>query len=250
MTVRPGARASVFEPDPILGQPLDNFVSDRLRLLIIAGVAVLGIGLFLNFTVGAIQEGWGPPLTVLLTAGVVLAAGWGVLHWWNREIILYERGFTVGEGARVVPVLYDEVARVRLQAERVSYLGLFQHDRFRCTLVTIHDETIVISGWYRRAGELGTRLNALVDAALRPQVEARLAAGETVAFGGDLALSAAGIVHDGHTLDWGEYGGYRVADRQLTVLDAAGNPWASAPLAGIDNLTLLVALLRERRSPG
>ncbi len=243
----PSARVSALEPDPVLGRPLGNYVSDRLRLLVVGGAVVLLIGLLLNFTIGTIQEGWGPPLTVLLTAGVALGAGWGVLHLWNREIILYERGFTIGEGARVVPIRYDEVARLRLQAQQISYLGLLRHNRYHFLLTTLHDEQIAITQWYRRAPELGARLTALVDAALRPQIEARWAQGEAVPFGDALALSAEGVESDGRTLPWAEFGGYRIADRRLTILDAAGEPFTSAPLATTDNLTLLLALLRERR---
>jgi len=246
MSLRPGAGSSALDPDPVLGAPLGNAVSNRFRLLLIAGIVVLGAGLFLNFTIGAIQEGWGPPLTFLLTAAIMLGAGWWVLHWWNREIILYERGFTVEEGARVVPIRYDEVARVHLEAGRVTYGGLFPHERYRCTLTTIHDEQVVVNAWYRHASELGTRLNALVDAALRPQIEARWAAGERVPFGEALALSEDGIESEGRSLGWAEYGGIRIAGGRLGILDAAGDTWASLPLATLDNLTLLVACLREQ----
>ena len=249
MSLQPGAGASALEPDPVLGAALGNSVSNRFRLLLIAGIVVLGVGLFLNFTIGAIQEGWGPPLTILLTAAVMLGAGWWVLHWWNREIILYERGFTVEEGARVVPIRYEEVARVYLQAGRVSYGGLFPHERYLCLLTTIHEEQVAVNGWYRHASQLGARLNALVDAALRPQIEARWAAGESVPFGDALALSAAGIECEGRALNWADYGGIRIASGRLTLLDTAGESWASPPLASLYNLTLLVAWLRER-TPG
>lgn len=243
----PQARISALEADPVLGRPLGNYVSDRFRLLWMAGAAVLGLGLFLNFTIGAIEEGWGPPLTFVLTTAIVLGAGWGVLHLWNREIILYERGFTVGEGARVVPIHYDEVAHVRLRAERVGYLGgLIHQTHTRFTLTTIHDEPIVITNWYHRADELGARLTVLVDAALRPQIETRWAQGEAVPFADGLALSADGMHSGGATLLWQDYGGYRIADSQLTVLDTAGEAWTTVPLAALDNATLLITFLRER----
>ena len=247
MAAEPGARVRALEADPVLGAPLRNYVSDRLRLLVAGGLVVLGVGLFLNFTIGTIQEGWGPLLTVLLTAAVVLGTGWAVLHWWNREIILYQRGFSVQEGARVVPVLYSEVAQVRLRAERVSYLGVVRHDRYCCTLTTIYDEQIVVDWQYRHATDCGTRLNALVDAALRPQLEARWAAGGCVPFGDSLALSAEGVVCEGQTLPWSNYRGYRVAGGRLVILDAADTAWASPPLGSLFNLTLLLAVLKEQR---
>ena len=46
-----------------------------------------------------------------------------------------------------------------------------------------------------------------------------------------------------------DYSGYCIAGGRLSILGAAGEIWASPPLADLDNLTLLIALLRERR-PG
>lgn len=246
----PQAHSSALEADPVLGRVLGNYVSDRFRLLWVAALVVIPPGLILFFTIGMIEDGWGPPLTFLLTTALVLGAGWGVLHLWNREIILYERGFTVGEGARVVPVRYDEVAHVRLRAERVGYLGgLIRHTRTRFTLTTLQDEQIVITHWYRRADELGARLTALVDAALRPLIEARWARGEAVDFAETLALSADGVLVNGALLNWGAFGGYRIASGELTLLDSTGAAWAGVPLAALFNATLLLAFLRERR-PG
>jgi hypothetical protein len=242
------ARISALEADPVLGKPLGNYVSDRFRLLWVAAAVVLPIGLILFFTIGMIEEAWGPPLMAALSTALALGAGWGVLHLWNREIILYERGFTVGEGARVVPIRYDEIASVRLRAEQVAYLGgLIRHTRTRFTLTTAQDEQIVISQWYRRADELGTRLTALADAALRPQIEARWARGEAVAFADGLSISAQGVHSGDALLDWGEYGGYQIGGGQLTLLDPHGAAWMSVPLAALDNATLLLRVLRERQ---
>jgi hypothetical protein len=242
------ARSSALEADPVLGKPLGNYVSDRFRLLWVAAAVVLPIGLILFFTVGMIEEAWGPPLMAALSTALALGAGWGVLHLWNREIILYERGFTVGEGARVVPIRYDEIAGVRLRAERVAYLGgLIRHTRTRFTLTTAQDEQIIISQWYRRADELGTRLTALADAALRPQIEARWAQGEAVAFAEGLSLSAMGVHSGDEVLDWGDYGGYAIGGGQLTILGQRDAAWVSVPLATLDNATLLMRFLRERR---
>lgn len=47
-------------------------------------------------------------------------------------------------------------------------------------------------------------------------------------------------------LSWADYGGYRIGERQLWLLDGAGSVWLALPLADVDNVALLLELLRER----
>jgi hypothetical protein len=180
---------------------------------------------------------------------VTLVEGWSVLHLWNREVILYRRGFSYREGSRVVHFLYNEIKSIRQQAERLrSFGGLVRRTVYRITLTTTQDEVIVLTNVYRRVEELSKRLEALVTTTLRPSVLRRMEQGETVAFGSSVGVSAAGLHDGGRSLDWAEYGGYRIERRSLNVLDNVGNVWASVPLASVENATLLLDLLRERET--
>ena len=82
---------SIFESDPILGKYVSHHPSNRLRLMIIAGVIY-------TFAVGIIQlVFWNVDDSIasifipLLFAGVVGGVLWYMLHHWNREVVLYER---------------------------------------------------------------------------------------------------------------------------------------------------------------
>ncbi len=110
----------VIDPDPLLGEALDHFPSNRLRPLITAGVVIAPVALLLGLTTAQVEAWWGPLVTVVGVALVVLVAGWYVLHGWNREIILYERGFSYREGSQTIFMRYDEIAAVRLRAERLA----------------------------------------------------------------------------------------------------------------------------------
>src|SRR5664279_873986 len=183
----------LIDPDPVLGQALANFPSDRMRPLIIAGAVIAPVALALGLTTAQVLDWWGPVVTVLITAVAVLALGWYVLHVWNREIILYERGFSYREGSKTVFFPYDEIASIRLRAEWLAYFGgLLRRSVYRFTVTTTQAERFTITNVYRRAAELGTRLTNQINRALQPQIARRLAEGGKVAFGDSLTLSASG----------------------------------------------------------
>jgi hypothetical protein len=173
--------------------------------------------------------------------------GWYVLHIWNREIILYERGFSYREGSNTVFFLYGEIASIRLRAERMVYFGVLRRNLYRFTVTTRQDERFTITNLYRRAAELGSRLTEQINRVLQPEIARRLAKGEAVAFGDTLTLSANGLHEDGRDLSWAQFGGYQIGGRKLALLDARGEVWYALPLSQVDNITLLLELLRERR---
>lgn len=237
----------MLDADPVLGAVVATYPIDRARLLIPAGLVIGLASVVLNFTLATVPT-WGPPLTVGVMAVVALAAGWWVLHFWNREIILYENGFSYREGGRDVLFHFAEIHSLRQRAEQVAYFfGLARRISYRFTLVALRGERIVLGNQYRRVGELGLRLEQGVNRQLEPAVRDRLAKGERVPFADTLRLSADGLHERGRDLPWSAYGGYRLAGGRLALLDATGAEWFSLPLAEVDNLTLLVLLLRERK---
>jgi hypothetical protein len=241
---------AVIEADPSLGEAIASYPSDRLRALIVAGVIGAVIAGTVSLTIATLPDWWAPPLTVIIMAGVTLGLGWYVLHFWNREIILYERGFMVQEGSRWVPFLYAEMAGIRLHAERIAQFGgLLRRDVYRFTITTIRGEEFVITNRvYRRAAELGTRLTEQLNRVLLPRVRERMANGEQVPFADGLSMSAIGLHAGDQDLRWEQFGGYAAQGGRLHLLNRDKQPWHSAPLREIDNLTLLVDLLKERRA--
>jgi hypothetical protein len=235
-----------IEADPVLGEAIANYPSDRGRTLLIAGVIGGAAALFLNFTFAAIPEWWGPALTIIVMAGLGLGLGWYVLHLWNREIILYERGFSYREGSKIVFFFYHELRGVRLRAERLSYFGGRVHRNvYHFIVTTTEGEVFTITNRYRRAAELGTKLTDCLNRTLQPTLAIKLERGEAIPFGDTLKLSAAGL-HDGErSLTWDEYSGYRVAGRRIALLDRSGDTWFSAPLSEVENITLLLDVLRQ-----
>lgn len=238
----------VIEPDPLLGEALAHFPSDRLRPLLISGLVGAPVALLLGFTTAQVVEWWGPALTVIIMALVVLALGWYVLHVWNREIILYERGFSYREGSETVFFRYDEIASIRLRAERLAYFGgLLHRDMYRFTVTTTEAERFTITNLYRRADELGTRLTDRINRVLGPQLAQHFIDGKVIPFGDSLTASRSGLREGGRELAWADFGGYRLGASRLTLLDTAGAVWYAVPLSEVDNVTLLLELLRDRQ---
>jgi hypothetical protein len=238
----------MVETDPTFGALLATYPSDRGRLLLPAAIIIGVVGTLLNFTLATVEP-LGPPLTIAITAGVSLAAGWRVLHFWNREVILYEKGFTFREGAHTVFFHYYEVKSIRQRAERLAYFGgLLRRTLYRFTITTIRDEKIVLDNLYRRVAQLGERLEARANHILEPLTAARLGKGELVAFSDTLRVNNDGLHQSGRSLTWGDLGGYRIERGQLLLLDRGGEVWFGLPLPDVDNITILLNLLRQRQN--
>jgi hypothetical protein len=235
----------MFETDPVLGAVVGVYPSDRLKLLLPAAAAVGAAAVVLNFTLAESQ----PLLTALLAGAVALAAGWWVLHLWNREVVLYENGFTYREGGRAVAFHYAEVRSFRQRAEQLAYFGgLVRRAVYRFTLITIRDERIILGGLYRHIDDLGLQLEKRVYAQLEPAIRDRLAKGERLPFSDTLRLSAGGLHESGRDLPWAEFGGWRLSAGRLILLDAAGEAWFALPLSDYDNVPLLLQTLKACQS--
>ena len=239
--------AAPIPPDPVLGAVISNHPSNRLRPLIIGGF-IDGIAyLTLNATLATLDTWWAPPLTIILIAIIVLTVGWSILHIWNREIVVFERGFSYREGSQTIFFHYEEIDALRMRAERRAYFGgLLRRTIYRFTVHTLAGETFTISNLYVRVAQLGEQLNQRVDRVLIPRFERKLTAGETIPFGEQIRLSATGLRADSRDLPWDEFGGWEVKARALHLKQRDGAVWASVPLAEIDNITVLVHFLRAR----
>lgn len=244
------APAMGLEADPLYGEIIAHYPSDRWRLLVLGGITGLASAIALNFTTATIPGWVGPALTIVLMASITLAMGWYALHVWNREIVLHTRGFSAREGKNTVYFFYDEVRGVRLRAERLAYLGgLIRRPVYVTTIMSVRDEVLIVDGTYKRAGEFGAAFLRLAAPALRARIDATLERGDAVTFGG-LSVTAAGFHHRGDVLSWAACRGCRAAAGHLHILDQTGAVWASAPLREVDNLPLLIDLIRERTGSG
>lgn len=248
------AAAVVLEGDPVLGRVVADYLSNRARRLIIAGVIFAGAALLLTLLLWELDDETAAAITIPVLGVVGLIVGWYVLHIWNREVVLYERGFSYREGSNVVYLLYDEVRSIRQRAEQLSYAGILRRNVYTVTIKTIRDETIVLDSTYRKIDELGPRLEALINRTLHPIIAARLANGERVEFGKLLTMTAV-MLHSENLLGtdnvpdllWSDYGGYKIENRQLHILKKPDDTlWLPIPIAEIDNVMLLLDILKDK----
>lgn len=231
----------VIPDDPALGKYLKHYTTHRLRLLVQGGtVYVLAvIGLQILF-LGVDRQ----TASVILPIAFASIAGgifWYMAHLWNREVVVYEKGFTYRQGSRVGVFRYEQIVRLRVRAERLSLAGLWRRDVYDCLMTSEHDEVLRLNNTY---GDIARLLNALEQAitqARLPVARAQLAQGQKLSFG-VLEMDNTGLATADAVLLWQDFQGYKVADGNLVF-----EGWQSVPLAEVDNLRLLVVLLKERR---
>lgn len=234
--------------DPVLGKVIANYPSDRVRLLMIGGGVYAAGTLLINLVFLPVDASVALPAVVTLLAVLGLGVSWYLLHHWNREVVLFERGFSYREGSRTAYIAYADVRMVHLDARRIRYAGgLITRTVKRFTLKTVHDELIVIRSVYRRMDELIARLESTVNAALRPRIKTQFGLGGDAAFGASLVLSASGLTADGQALAWADYGGHSIGGGHLTFKRKGGDTFASVPLDSLENETLLIELLNQHK---
>jgi hypothetical protein len=237
--------APIIEDDPALGRYVAHYPSNRLMLLIRGGIiyaAAVGLLQLIFLTVPDNIAGIFLPV---LFAGVGLGVAWYVLHLWNREVILYEHGFSYREGSRLAQFFYGKILTVRQKAERVAYFGFIKRDLYTMTLISDQDEILTLNNVYSNIAELVSKLEAAITRARLPIAQARLQRNETLDFGA-LRVSQQGIETDSGSLTWGNFAGYKLEGKNMQ-LAARDNPtFAAIPVKQLDNVLLLLALLKVR----
>jgi hypothetical protein len=261
---------NLFEPHPTLGAYLSHHPVRReillLRAAFLYGVPVMVLQLlFMNDDSTLIS--------LLLISGYAvwaLMVGWYVLHLWNREVVLYERGFTYREGSRDASFPYENIVELYIRAERLSYFGIWQRDKYDLTLITGMDETMHITNLYSDVEQLVDRLERFIARDRLPHVREQLRQGERVSFGEHLQLSETALFIDndngdndngdngkGASLPREQFGGYRVQGGQLRFLQQTGSSqqqaqkqeWARLAVVDISQPVLLLSLLRQWTAP-
>lgn len=243
----------VIEDDPVLGAFVAHFPSNRARLLLIGGGALVVIWFVVTVALWQVEAVLASTLTVGILSVATLAAGWYIAHLWNREVILYERGFSYREGSNLAFIHYADVTSLRQNAERIAYFGgLVRRVTYRAIIKTTQDETIILNNVYNRVEELSIRMEQALTLTLKPGTEQALQAGQRVAFGDSLALSADGLHEGARTLPWTDLDSWAVRQGRLIFHSKSGGEWYTIPIGEVDNIRLLLDLLprlgREHRA--
>jgi len=241
--------APLFDDDPVLGAYIAHYPGNRLRLLIIGGMVLVVVYFVLTVLLWRVEETTAFIITFVTLALVTLGVGWYASHLWNREVVLYDKGFSYREGSTMAYIPYNEVVSFRQSGQVISYFGgLIRRNTLQFRLATKEDETILLNNLYRNLSQLGERLEAHIAQAQVNRVQASLDAGEHVPFGEGLELSAVGLHNHADTLRWEAFGGYRIGDGHLTIVDEhTGENWLRTPLAEVDHIRVLIYLLRQRQ---
>lgn len=243
------AEQPVIAPDPFLGSVLSHHPSDRLKPLLVAALIGAPIAVLLALTSARTEAWWGMPVTVGGVAITGLALGWYVLHVWNREVVLYQRGFSYREGSTTVYFTYSELKWVGLQARRMAYFrGLLRRDVYTIDVWTRAGDHIQITNLYRRVSELASRFTEQADRVLRPEIERRLQIGEVVEFGEGIAIDRDKLIVQGRQLAWKDFGGYRVGGGKLTLIKRDGTTFDELPLPAVYNIAIFTDYLRQHKT--
>jgi hypothetical protein len=237
---------NIFAADPVLGKYISHHPSRRLMLLLRGAIFYAIPAWILQLLTANLDDQTAALFVPFTLAAIAGAVGWYILHLWNREVVLYEKGFSYRRGSVTAYFRYENIAVLRQSIEKHSILGLFPRTVYNYTLISDIDETIQLNNLYSNTEKLTRSLDALIALARMPHIRQMIAAGQAVPFSDSFKLSREGLVQGEHELFWHEFKGYKVQSGRL-ILQSSDNPeWAALALREINNPPLLLALLKER----
>lgn len=240
---------SPLDADPAFGKYRAHYPSRRGLLLAQAAVFYLVPVLVLQLLFASVDDQTAAVILPVLFAGLALAITWYVLHLWNREVILYEHGFTYREGSRLGRFYYHEIVTVRQSVARVAYFGILRRVVYQCTLISQQDEILKLTNVYSNIADLVKRIEALIARVRQPIVEEHLQRGDSVAFGTTLHLHRDYAQIQDQQLPWEHFIAYQIDGNQLVLKAQTASQSLATPVADIDNLVLLLRLLKTQTAP-
>lgn len=237
-----------IEDDPVLGRYRVHFTMARLRLLLQAGAIYIVSVLIVNIATASLTGTLVNIVVPLLYALIAMPLIWSIAHVWNREVILFERGFTYRQGSVVAAFPYENIVSIRVVSEQVRYFGFLPIQRVRCHMTADQGDEMTITEQYADARKLADALERAITAARKPIVLEMLQRGDLVPFGDMLALDRTRIVDvpTGDALPWTDVIGAAPSGADIRI-EAQDGLWRSVPASHIANLLLFITLVRQYR---
>lgn len=243
---------NIFAADPVLGKYLSHHPSRRLMLLLRGALFYAIPAWILQLLTANLDDQTAALFLPVSFAAIAGAVGWYLLHLWNREVVLYEKGFSYRRGSVTAYFRYETIVTMRQSIETHSILGLFPRTVYNYTLISDIDEVLLINNLYSNTEKLTRSLDALIASARLPLIRQMISAGQAVSFidksetNESFKLSREGLLFGERELFWHELKSYKLQSGRL-ILQSRDNPeWAVLPLRDINNPPLLLALLKER----
>ena len=246
-TTEDGEDEELFGFDDLLGNYISHHPVNRMRLIFQAGLVYFIATTILQLLFVELDDQTASILLIFFFAAIALGLAWYVLHLWNREIVIYEKGFNYREGSSIADFQYHEIASFRQKAERLRYFGgLFRRNVYVFTVQTHNGEVIKLTNLYTDIEKLGHNLEVGINSVLRESIRQSLLSGEPVSFGDAFAVSHEGLINGERQLTWDEFEGFQTQQGHLTISSSDDEHWYQIPLEEVDNLRQLFEILREK----
>lgn len=237
-----------IEDDPILGRYVAHFTAHRLKLLLQAGAIYAVSALIITFTTWDLEGTLVDVVVPLLYALVAMPLIWAVAHLWNREVIVFERGFTYRQGSVVAAFPFHMIAQVDVQITTLRLFGLIPYERVLGQLRSEQGDLIRVDGVFKDSRRLLELLERGILRDRLPVLQAQIDNRQEVEFGA-LTLTREGLRdRDGRALSWEAFTRARV-ERDSIAIVSGHDVWGRYHDRDLHSEALLVRLLMERTQP-
>ena len=236
--------SSLFVPHPAYGRYRSHHPSRRIVLMVRAGVAYTIAVIVLQLLTWNVSDNVAAIFLPVAYGGIAAAALWYVVHYWNREVVLYERGFTYHEGSRTGQFYYKDITTVRQNIEDLSIGRLRLRTIYTYQMISRFDEQLTINNIYSETRNLINRLDSFIARERLPELREDLAQGKPIQFGDAFQLTQEGIRYDGKTLVWDDVVNVRVRGGSLIIDSGDSEAWAIESVPAIDNVVIIIGMIK------
>lgn len=236
--------SSLFVPHPAYGRYRSHHPSRRIVLMMRAGVAYSIAVIVLQLLTWNVSDNVAAVFLPISYGGIAAAALWYVVHYWNREVVLYERGFTYREGSRTGQFYYKDITTVRQNIEDLSLGSLRLRTIYTYQMISRYDEQLTINNIYSETRNLINRLDSFIARERLPELREDLAQSKPIRFGDAFQLSQAGIGYEGKILAWDDVVSVRVRGGSLIIDSVSEEVWAVESVPDIDNVVIFIGLIK------
>jgi len=236
--------ASIYDPDPVLGKYVSHHPSNRILLLVRAGIFYVVAVVVLQLIFFSVPDDAAAIFLPIAFAGIAGMALWYTLHHWNREVVLYERGFTFRQGSDTAYILYANVIKLMQNIEVIG-AGSLKRRFFDYKLVTDINEVLPITNVYSNPDKLTRLLERAITRDRLQIMQERLSRGEDITLAENFKLTPDGISLADKELFWRELADARVREGQIIIASTSDEAWHSLPADDFDNPMLAMAALKS-----
>jgi len=232
-----------------------NKIGSLVAFIILLGgaVAVLLYGLYVAYAAYQ-QHGLAVIWDKLMAPGIIafvlflcaLLAGWSAYKNWNREIVLYEKGFAIRSRKGIQSWPWSDMVSIKIKVTRHYTNGIYSGTTHEYTLMNRQNEKLRLNDAFSKVEELAASIEQSFFPLIYEPAAKEYNNGHPLEFG-PVAISKTGMYFGKKTIPWVDIKEVSLQKGELKISRKGGGWFSGAriPAPAIPNLRVLLTIISQ-----